>query len=209
MFVFINMNDTEIVSVHYKTPDYIYAQYNSIRKFYPSIKYRIIDGSDDKKIYFQDLEKKDTNFSVNRFGYNIHHGPGMDHAIKTSNKKFLLILDSDVSLKSPLIDDMLKVFSGYAVGKKIIVNSKGYSSWQTSNDGDNNFIYEYVHPYCMLVNKEEYNKHSPFVKHGAPCIQSMMDIYNKKLTNMLTNFEIENYVNLVTRGTRKIWGINL
>ena len=58
------MNDIEIVSVHYKTPDYIYSQYNSVRKFYPSLKYRIIDGLDDGKNYFQDLEIKDSNFYI-------------------------------------------------------------------------------------------------------------------------------------------------
>ena len=43
------------------------------------------------------------NFNVKRFGYNIHHGPGMDYAIKNSNYEYQLILDSDVSLKSNVI----------------------------------------------------------------------------------------------------------
>ena len=60
--------NAEIVSVHYKTPDYIYEQYASVRKFYPFLPYRIIDGSDDGKIYFRDLEEKDTNFHVERLG---------------------------------------------------------------------------------------------------------------------------------------------
>ena len=50
------MGKVKIVSVHYKTPDLIYNQYNSVRKFYPEIKYEIIDGSDDGKKYFVDLE---------------------------------------------------------------------------------------------------------------------------------------------------------
>ena len=201
------MIDIEIISVHYKTPEYIYEQYESVRKFYPLVKYRIIDGSDDNKKYFEDLEKKDNNFSVKRFGFNIHHGPGMDYGIKSSDKNFLLILDSDVYLKKPIIEDMNKKFNGYSVGKKIIVNSEGYSSWQKTNNKD--FIYEYVHPYCMLINKEEYIKHKPFIKHGAPCIQSMVDLHSKKLTNTLSSFEIEDYVNLRIRGTRSKWGINL
>ena len=203
------MDNVEILSVHYKTPEYIYQQYDTVRNFYPKVKYRIVDGSDDGKNYFEDLEKKDKNFVVNRFGYNIHHGPGMDFGIKTSVQEFILVLDSDVTLKKPLIDDMLKMFCGYSVGKKIILNSKGYASWQKTNDGDNKFIYEYIHPYCMLISKNEYTKHKPFIKHGAPCIESMIDLYNKNLTNLLSDFEIEDYVNLRIRGTRSKWGINL
>lgn len=201
------MEEVEIISVHYKTPKYIYEQYETVRNFYPKIKYRIIDGSDNNKMYFTDLEKKDTNFSVERFGYNIHHGPGMDYAIRNSNQTLLLILDSDVSIKKPIIEEMLKNFKGYSVGKKIIVNSDGHSSWQKTEN--KNFIYEYIHPYSMLISKIEYLKHKPFIKHGAPCIDSMVDLYNKKMTNMLSHFEIEDYVNLKIRGTRKIWGINL
>ena len=61
----------------------------------------------------------------------------------------------------------------------------------------------------MLINKEEYIKHKPFVKHGAPCIKSMVDLHFKKLMNTLSHFEIEDYVNLRIRGTRSKWGINL
>jgi len=203
------MQNVEIISVHYKTPDYIYKQYESVRKFYPNIKYRIIDGSDDSKIYFLDLEKKDNNFSVNRFNYNIHHGPGMDYAIRSSDKEFLLIIDSDVSLKKPLIDEMFLNFSGYCVGKRIIINSSGYESWQKTNTGDRNFIYDYIHPYCMLIKKSEYVKYRPFKKHGAPCIDNMIDIHNNKKQIELSHFNIEDYVNLEIRGTRKIWGIGL
>ena len=203
------MNNVEILSVHYKTPEYIYDQYRTIRCFYPEVNYRIIDGSDDGNSYFDDLEKKDKNFVVNRFGYNIHHGPGMDFGINSSEKEFLLILDSDVSLIKPVIDDMFNVFSGYSVGKKITINSSGYESWQKTNDGDKNFIYEYIHPYCMLISKKEYIKHKPFIKHGAPCIESMIDLHNKKLTNLLSGFEIEGYVNLRIRGTRSKWGMCL
>jgi len=203
------MDNLEVISVHYKTPNLIYRQYESVRKFYPSISYRIIDGSDDNQIYFDDLEKKDENFSVERFGYNIHHGPGMDHAIKSSNKEFLLILDSDVYLELPLINDMLKCFSGYSVGKILKLNTDGYEKWQKEITGEREFIYDYVHPYCMLINKNEYIKYKPFIKHGAPCIEAMIDIYNKNQTNKLSNFPIEKYIKLETRGTRKIWGINL
>lgn len=61
----------------------------------------------------------------------------------------------------------------------------------------------------MLISKEEYLKHKPFIKHGAPYIESMVDLHSKKLMNSLPYFEIKNYVNLTIRGVRNKWGINL
>ena len=56
------MDNIEIISVHYKTPDLIYNQYKSVRNFYPNLPYRIIDGSDNNVKYFEDIEKNDTLF---------------------------------------------------------------------------------------------------------------------------------------------------
>jgi hypothetical protein len=203
------MRKVKIVSVNYKTPDLIYNQYNSVRKFYPEIKYEIIDGSDDGKKYFVDLEKKDPNFVVRRFGYNIHHGPGMDYAIKNSSEEFLLILDSDVSLKSPLIEPMIEDFTGISKGLKIMINKDGVSSLQSNRTENQNFSYPYIHPYCMLIDRNKYISFKPFKKHGAPCIDFMMDVYEKGQSDQLIHFDINNYVNLVVRGTRSKWGINL
>jgi hypothetical protein len=203
------MEKVKILTVHYKTPDLIYKQYDSIRKFYPNIFYHIIDGSDDNKTYFSDLEQKDKNVFVERFGYNIHHGPGMDHAIINSNEKYILILDSDVSIKESFLDEMLTDFSGIAKGLRIIVNDEGLSSWQKKQTKNHDFIYPYIHPYCMLIDKDEYIKFKPFVKHGAPCINFMVDVYNNNQSDRLIHFDIEKYVNLVIRGTRSKWGINL
>jgi hypothetical protein len=203
------MDKVKIISVHYKTPELIYNQYESVRKYYPKIRYEIVDGSDDKIEYFKDLEKKDSNFKVERFGYNIHHGPGMHHSIKNSKFKYLLILDSDVSIKEPFIESMFSNFDGIAKGMKIMVNKEGVSSKQANRTTDKNFIYPYVHPYCMLIDRDKYLNHKPFRKHGAPCIDFMMDVFDKGYSDELINFDIESYVNLVVRGTRSKWGINL
>lgn len=203
------MEKVKIVSVNYKTPDLIYNQYNSVRKFYPEIKYEIIDGSDDGKKYFVDLEKKDPNFVVRRFGYNIHHGPGMDYAIKNSSEEFLLILDSDVSLKSPLIEPMIEDFTGISKGLRIMINKDGVSLLQSNRTENQNFSYPYIHPYCMLIDRNKYISFKPFKKHGAPCIDFMMDVYEKGQSDQLIHFDINDYVNLVIRGTRSKWGINL
>lgn len=202
----------EIVSVHYKTPDYIYKQHASVRSFYPTIPYRIIDGSDDGKIYFSDLEEKDPNFQVERFGYNIHHGPGMDYAIKSSHYDFLLILDSDVTLNREVLSPMFEVFSGYAVGRKRIVNALGMQNWEIPWIGKyfpKSFKYTYIQPLCMFIKQDAYLQFKPFFKHGSPCIDAMIDIYKKKQTHLLMEFPIEDYVDVQYQGTIKKWGMNI
>ena len=177
------MEKVKILTVHYKTPDLIYKQYNSIRKFYPNIFYHIIDGSDDNKIYFSDLEQKDKNVFVDRFGYNIHHGPGMDHGIRNSKHNYLLILDSDVSIKSDFLDLIFNNFKGIASGWKIFVNNEGVSSNQSSHTKNKDFIYPYV--------------------------DFMINVYEKNDSDKLIDFDIQKHVDLVIRGTRSKWGINL
>lgn len=206
------MDNIEIVSIHYKTPEYIYEQYKSIRKFYPSAHYRIIDGSDNEKVYFKDIEEKDKFFQVERLGYNIHHGPGMDYAIKNSQFEFLLILDSDVTLKGDILSPMFKKFTGYAVGRKRMVNALGMQNWEIPLIGKlfpKSFKYIYIHPLCLLINKKAYLKFKPFIKHGSPCIDAMIDIHKKKQTHLLSEFKIEDYAEAKYRGTSQIWGMNI
>ena len=206
------MNSIEVVSVHYKTPELIYRQYESVRKFYPEIPYRIIDGSDDGVVYFKDLEDKDKNFKVKRFGYNIHHGPGMDYAIRNSEYDFLLILDSDVSLKKPPIETMFEKFRGYSVGRKRVVNAWGRQSWEDGRIGKlfpKMYKYTYIHPVCMLINKKAYLQFKPFIKHGSPCIDAMIDIHKQGKTQLLAHIEVQDFADIEWTGTVKRWGMNV
>ncbi|MHB9056785.1 MAG: glycosyltransferase [Paludibacteraceae bacterium] len=204
--------DVEIVSVHYKTPDYIYEQYSSVRKLYPDFDYRIIDGSDDGEVYFLDLEKNDSKFKVERLGYNIHHGPGMDYAIKNSSHDFLLILDSDVTLKKEVLSQMVEKYTGYAVGRKRMVNALGMQKGEIPWIGKffpKSFKYVYIQPLCMLINKEAYMHYKPFFKHGSPCIDAMIDIYKKKQVHLLAEFLVDDFLGIKYQGTAKKWGMNI
>ncbi len=208
----IMTNNVEVLTVHYKTPDLIYRQYNSVRKIYPTIPYRIIDGSDDGQFYFEDLEKEDKNIKVERLGYNIHHGPGMHYGITTSFYDFLLIMDSDVYIKKEIINDMYNHYKGYAVGKELMVDKKGLEKDQHKKywwKSFNKIKYPYIHPSCILINKNAYLQFKQFKKHGAPCIDAMIDIFNKNKTDILSSFNLEGYIELEEKGTRKRWGINL
>lgn len=206
------MMDVEIVSIHYKTPDYIYEQYVSVRRLYPTLAYRIIDGSDDGKIYFLDLEKNDSNFKVERLGYNIHHGPGMDYAIRNSSHEFLLILDSDVTLTKDVLIPMFERFAGYAVGRKRMVNALGMQRGEVSlidKCFPNSFKYTYIHPLCMLISRKAYLQFKPFFKHGAPCIDAMIDIHKKNQNFLLSEFNVDDFLEIKYQGTAKKWGMNI
>ena len=206
------MYSIEIVSVHYKTPEFIYRQYESIRKMYPEIPYRIIDGSDDGVIYFEDLEAKDKHFKVERLGYNIHHGPGMDYAIRNSDYDFLLIIDSDVSLKKDIIEPMMKEFQGYSVGNKRMVSNLGRQQREEGLMGKlfpKRYKYTYIHPVCMLISKKAYLQFKPFIKHGSPCIDAMIDIYKQNKTEWLAGFEVKDFADMDWNGTAKRWGMNI
>ncbi len=204
--------DVEIVSVHYKTPEYIYEQYASVRNLYPDTAYRIIDGSDDGNTYFRDLEEKDSNFTVERLGYNIHHGPGMDFALKSSNHEFLLILDSDVTLTKDVLSPMFQRFTGYAVGRKRMVNKLGIQRGEsrlTDKLFPDSFRFTYIHPLCMLISREAYFRFRPFIRHGAPCIDAMLDICRKNQNHLLAEFNVDDFLEIKYQGTAKRWGMNI
>jgi hypothetical protein len=61
----------------------------------------------------------------------------------------------------------------------------------------------------MLINKEAYLQFKPFKKHGAPCMDAMIDIYNQNKTNLLSGIIIEDFVDLKIEGTRSKWGMNI
>jgi len=170
------ITDVEIISVNYNTPELIYRQYYSIRKYISSdIKIRIIDGSDKNIHKFKDLIEQDKNFSVDFFGMNIHHGKGMDYGIKSSKYKYLLILDSDVYIiKNDLLTTMLNEYSDgvYGVGNVSQINLDGINV-------DSGI--DYLHPRCMLIKKQTYLKYKPFKNHGAPCIDTMFQLNQKRI----------------------------
>ena len=205
--------DFEIISVNYKTPQYIYKQYMSIRKYISSnIRIRIIDGSDEPKYndYFTELESVDKNFVVERMGYNIHHGNGMHHAITTSTAKYILILDSDTYItKHGILEYFMSLVKSYpkfyAVGRIEYMNSHGINV-----DSAYSYKISYLHPRGMLLNAAQYNKYPRFRNHGSPCIDTMNAInskYKNSINSKLIHTDIFEYVNTVGRGTRKFYGM--
>lgn len=199
--------DFEIVSIHYNTPDLFELLYLSIRKVLgKNVPIRIIDGSEVYQPIFES-HKFDSNLSVDRIGYNIHHGNGMDYAIRTSKYKYILILDSDcIILREDLIDVLFKQMDDntYGVGKVYKVLPNGIDT-----DSFDNFIL-YLHPKTMLLNKDMYNKYAAFKNHGSPCIYAMTDINLRKDYHVIKCIEnLSTYVFEKGRGTVERFGYGL
>jgi GT2 family glycosyltransferase len=209
-----NEKNTEILTVNYNTPDYIIDQYKSIRKFLGNeFIINVVDNSDGKikkrgkKIIdlnkdLYDISIEDNNFKIFKIGKNLHHGPGMDYGINNIKSDYILILDSDISLKKNIID----VFNIYnekefsCMGLSIRVNKEGI------NIKNKNGI-KYIHPSIILLNRLEYKNNSEkFIKHGAPCIKFMKNSDEEKLIDISN---IRDNVFYSGQGTIKFYGLNM
>lgn len=202
------LDNIEIITVHYNTPDLLDKLYESIRKYIGNdILFRVIDGSEMVYDKFVKLEKTDPYFKFQRQGFNIHHGNGMNKAIETSTKEYILILDSDcIVLKEGLIEKMLSLINEntYGVGHIVKTDDHGFDTNSITD-----FIL-YLHPKTMLLRRSEYFKYKPFKNHGAPCIYSMLDINNKSAFNILEHMpDLDEYVYEKGRGTVARFGYGL
>lgn len=242
------MNNVTGIIVSYNTPDLLKKCYDSIRKFYPSMKLIIIDGSpigsdcynyasslsgtSTAVVVVTDLSGKanrifhagdvvtERNFPIGNFkklisggyikikvtesdiniivtpGYNIGHGNGMKMGISLCKTEYFLLIDSDVTIDKPgVIEEMMSCMEEnyYGIGQIMQVNDKGM------NVGEG--IY-YLHPHFALISKRAYEKFSPFINHGAPCISAMLDL-NENMKYVIDSFPVHKYITHAERGTRK------
>ena len=197
--------DVEIVSVNYNTPDLIERLNNSIKRYIgEDYLFTIIDGSTLN--YYNRIEHLNKGLTkIIHFNFNIHHGPGMDYAIRNSTYEYVLLLDSDVTiLKEGLIEKMMSLFKDgtYCVAQIVFVNRRG--------ENEKNGEIAYAHPHCMLIKRSEYFKYRQFKLHGAPCIDAMIDINDNKKVSSLINFNrMEDYINEEIRGTVSRFGYGI
>jgi GT2 family glycosyltransferase len=167
----------------------------SIRAFYPLMKLVIIDGSNrgtECHKYAHSLQNKNT--TVKCVEYNIGHGNGMKLGIGLSKTKYIALIDSDTIVKANIFEHMLNHFDDnvFGVGCVVAVDSTG----QNLQNG-----IPYLHPYFCLINKNAYLSHDKIIHHGAPMLKTMMSIQEKR-THRLVNFNLQNFVVHLERGTR-------
>jgi hypothetical protein len=171
----------EVVSVNYNTPDLIKAQRNAIRKYIGNIPIRIIDGSSKRSL------TSGPNFTVEYMGYNIHHGPGAEYAIKTSKYPWVLLMDSD---RRPIRKGIMNCLR--------VVDKDTYMVCHKIETGPLTFT--------MLIRTAWYDRYNPFILHGAPFKETFKGMWR---TEAMKHFPFEDYTNDTIGGTRKKFGMNL
>ncbi len=198
-----------VVVINYRTPDLTERAVRSLRRWYPSIRLLLIDnGSGDGSAQLlgrlRDESPSSTELLCN--GTNLHHGPGMDQAARRVETPFVLFLDSDCEvIEGHFVEQMLELMrqskSGYAVGKKIWMDGRGFDR----DEGQG--AHPYIRPICMLLNREAYCRFPPFEIHGSPCLANFTAASAAGL--QLVHFPVEEYVAHLGRGTAGRHGYRL
>lgn len=162
------------LTVNYNTPDFLDRLLSTFRKYY-DLPFIVVDGSDD--INYAKIKEFTNKYKVeiHHFEFNIHHGPGLAYGMKYIKTKQILLLDSDlIVIKAGFVEDLQAKLESesYGIGDVQIVNEDGYNV-KTG--------IKYLHPACALINREIALKFSLPILHGAPMINAMKEIHNRKL----------------------------
>lgn len=180
------LNDITGVTVSYNTKDLLERALESIRKFHPTLRIIIVDGSDEGNPCYSYVSKLNGYNVPILTGYNMGHGRGMCTGLYYVETKYVLVFDSDiVMIRSPL-EKMVEMMEEDTFGV-------GYIEW-TGRDGFEYGIHsehrrgpriKYLHPYFQLINLSVYRQFHPYVHHGAPCIKTMVDIHDRGLSDKI------------------------
>jgi glycosyltransferase involved in cell wall biosynthesis len=212
------LQNIEIITINYNTPDLVERLIRSVREIEGNYPIRVIDGSDT--LEFQSGTSRLCTLYEDvitvRMGWNIHHGRGINYALKTSMYEWCLIIDSDNYLQQPVIEKMMSLATGEKkiVGWEMTVNSEGL------NDPDG---FPYFHPQLLLFNTAYYHGLIPrgvqFIHHGAPAIRIMQYLFVNGLSHRvgidmfeglgIDKADIGKYTVLKNRGTVNRFGYNL
>jgi GT2 family glycosyltransferase len=188
------MNNIQVLTVNYNTPDLILNLVSSFRKFYDN-SFLIVDGSDQEKYNeLKELLKDFENIEIHHFDFNIHHGMGLTYGFKFLKSKQILILDSDVTLVNKgFLEDLFSLLPkvAYGIGDCQFVDEKGFNigsrrgaiglKESEMTEGG----YRYLHPAFMLINREVALQWPTPINHGAPMIETMIAITIANKQNLL------------------------
>lgn len=197
----MNVQHIPIVTVSYNSPQLLSGLLTSLRKFYPN-PVHVIDGSDPGPLAeIRTLVAGFEGVSLQAFGYNIHHGPGLAWAIENLGLSGpVLFLDTDIVVLRAGFLEALHAELGagdYGVGGVGHVNQDGF-------DIDYGYgAIPYLHPPCMLCNIEVMRQWPLPVKHGAPMVEAMRALHRAGQSALLRHLEWT--ANDVLMGTRKVY----
>jgi len=187
------MSVTGIV-VSCNTPDLIRDAVESLKSFHSKMNIIIVDGSDKGnscQYVVKNLCNKHKGVKAFLFGSNIGHGIGLDFGIKQATSKNVLIFDSDIEVKKPVIQDMLIHGRFYGIGQVVYVDNTGRNAATGI---------KYLHPHFAIISRREYFAHPGFRNAGAPLLVTMRSVNSNKIID----FNVSEYVLHKERGTRII-----
>lgn len=206
----VNLNrKVTAVVINYQTPDLTKRAIDSIRAYYPHLSLLLIDNdskdrSSDVLQYYHD--QTPTLVRLVRNDRNLFHGPAMHQALQLVTTDFVLFLDSDSEITEggfieSMLDRLESDASGYAIGKLVYMNKRGYDIAQSDN------AIPYIRPICMLVRRQLYLTLPPFHHHGTPCLDNMRQAVAQGY--QLIDFPVFDYIVHKGRGTAGRYGYGL
>jgi len=202
-------NSITAVCVVYRTKDLVQTAIESFRSFYPEIPIVVVDNSAREgkcTRYLREIANQDDNTRIFVMSENIGHGPGMDYAIRNIDTDWVYIFDSDTEMIKPgIIEAAGPLMEGrtiLATGHMQLVSCKGRGNGETKDPAN----IPYIHPAICFINKQLYLKYPPFRYHGAPCIDTYVEIFKQGLSDdLLYEFPVELFVYHKWRGTRSFY----
>jgi len=207
----IGVDNITAVTVVYKTIDYIIEAYNTFRKFYPTVKYILVDnsGGDECTQLMRTWLEKDPNLTLIELEENIGHGYGMDLGIEKSTTDYLFIFDTDIVFKKGgFIEEALALFDEDTYGVGWIFRL-GLTGGGVPTDWDGESLL-YLYPSFWFVNKHQYNNFHKLSKFGLPILQAMNDInasgLSEKILKPFFNGQVNEYLHHHSGGTRAVYG---
>ena len=189
------MNIT-VISVNFMTKKLITDCFQSFRSFYPSLPFILVDnGSDDDSTrYIEHVgeSEKDVLAILNR--ENLGHGPALHQGICAAKTRYVFTIDSDcIVQRGGFLEQMLAEFQAdpelFALGSITPAHKSGPVL--------------YLAETRALMDREKYLELSPFIDHGAPAINTMIDVWRVGLH--LKAFPIDDYIEHLGSGTMRLF----
>ena len=198
------LDDIAVVIANYKSKDLTQRAFETFRKFYPDVLVYIVDNGsgDDSTEYINNCTDDKLIKIINPANYG--HGVALHQVADATDRRFLFTLDSDtITHKGGFMELMLEEMEAdpmtYAVGVECETDRNGFNTY-TGGPG----AVRYIHPQSSLYDLQIYATLRPFIHHGAPCIENMIDANVRGLR--LVNFPITDYVEHLGGGTCKVRG---
>ena len=172
------------IVVSYNSKDLLQKALSSLRRHYPTLPLIIVDGSNPFHPCQEFVENLVDPCATKLFtNHNIGHGRGMCLALKSCTTPYVLLFDSDAVIRQPILEDMLAMMEADTMGIGCLHNigRDGHIFTPlTAHRGQTPI--PYLHPFFALIDVQNYRSYAPIVHHGAPLYKTMVDIFDRGLS---------------------------